>query len=65
MSSCRKKLPVHGNSIKKLCFKKLLNTSNIVKVVAQNYSNIYLKETKEIFRGVFFQILCYQTEIEQ
>ena len=25
---------------------------------------IYLKETKEMFRGVFFQILCYQTEIE-
>ena len=21
------------------------------------------KQTKEIFRGVFFQILCYQTEI--
>ena len=28
-------------------------------------SPIYLKETKEIFRGVFFQILCYQTEIER
>ena len=25
---------------------------------------IYLKETREIFRRVFFQILCYQTEIE-
>ena len=25
---------------------------------------VYLKETKEKFRGVFFQILCYQTEIE-
>ena len=23
-----------------------------------------VKETREIFRGVFFQILCYQTEIE-
>ena len=22
------------------------------------------KQTKEIFRGVFFQILCYQTEIK-
>ena len=64
MSSCRKKLPVHGNSNKKLSFKKLLNTLNIIKVVTQNESNIYLKETKEIFRGVFFQILCYQTEIE-
>ena len=63
MSSCRKKLPVHGNSNTKLCFKKLLNTLNIIKVVRQNYS-IYLKETREIFRGVFFQILCYQTEIE-
>ena len=40
MSSCRKKLPVHGNSNKKLCFKKLLNTLNIIKVVRQNYSNI-------------------------
>ena len=27
-------------------------------------SQIYRKETKEIFRVVFFQILCYQTEIE-
>ena len=27
-------------------------------------SPIDLKETKEIFRGVFFQNLCYQTEIE-
>ena len=24
----------------------------------------YQKKKKEIFRGVFFQILCYQTEIE-
>ena len=40
MSSCRKKLPVHGNSNKKLCFKKLLNTLNIIKVVRQDYSNI-------------------------
>ena len=40
MSSCRKKLPVHGNSNKKWCFKKLLNTLNIIKVVTQNYSNI-------------------------
>ena len=36
MSSCRKKLPVHGNSNKNLCFKKLLNTLNIIKVVTQN-----------------------------
>ena len=27
-------------------------------------SPIDLKETKEIFRGVFFQILCYKTETE-
>ena len=40
MSSCTKKLPVHGNSNKKLCFEKLLNTLNIIKVVRQNYSNI-------------------------
>ena len=42
MSSCRKKLPVglHGNSNKKWCVKKLLNTLNIIKVVTRNYSNI-------------------------
>ena len=59
MSSCRKKLPVHGNSIKKWCFKKLLNTLDIIKVVTQNYSNIskrfnkiqrkYLKELSSRF----------------
>ena len=63
MSSCRKKL--HENSSKKWCFKEttsFLQVYTVIKVVAQNFSN--REQTKEIFRGVFFQILCYQTEIK-
>ena len=37
----------------------------VIKVVTQNFSQqISKQQTKEIFRGVFFQILCYQTEIK-
>ena len=40
-----------------------MNTLNIIRSPTK-ITPIYLKETREIFRGVFFQILCYQTEIE-
>ena len=67
MSSCRKKL--HENSSKKWCLRKLhhsykctlsCHTSSHTKFLQVQTS----KQTKEIFRGVFFQILCYQTEIK-
>ena len=41
-----------------------LQVYTVIKVVTQNFSQQISKQTKEIFRGVFFQILCYQTEIK-
>ena len=66
MSSCRKKL--HGNSRKKWCFKEttsFLQVYTVIKVVTQNFSQHISKQTKKIFRGVFFQILCYQTPLHR
>ena len=59
MSSCRKKL--HGNSSKKWCFKE---TTSFLQVYTSMFLQQISKQTEEIFRGVFFQILCYQTEIK-
>ena len=66
MSSCRKKL--HENSSKKWCFKE---TTSFLQVYTSCHKSSHTKflqqiskQTKEIFRGVFFQILCYQTEIK-
>ena len=38
----------------------------VIKVVSHTkfLQQISKQQTKEIFRGVFFQILCYQTEIK-